>query len=580
MNTSLPRLLTALLPQFPGLRLQRIVQLSDQFIVRLVATARSAGCPHCGTPSTSTHSHYPRSLADLPWGTASVQILLHVRKFRCANPGCSQRIFSERFSPVVAPYARRTARCQSVLRALGGALGGRAATRLARQLNLPGSRTSLLRLVCQAPLPVYAPLRVIGVDDWAFRRGHHYGTIIVDLERHQPIALLPDRQADTLVTWLLHHPSIKVISRDRASVYADAARRGAPHATQVADRWHLLKNLTDVLEQFFLTKRPVLKSAVPPPADLALRNPAGTPAATPVPTPPPCPAPITPTIATQRHTRYLEQYQQIQALAAQHLDVASIARQVGVSRGTVYRYRRMAAPPTRKQPGRRGSRLLDPYEGYVRRRWHEGCRNAKQLWREIQAQGYACSAHTVERFVGQLRANHGQRRSFRAVAAGTANQHTVLVPEFRPYTARQAALLFTARSEQRSRRQREYITRLCAADGDIATTYQAVDAFGQMLRERQGGRLDSWLQAVAAHSTPEVQRFAQGIQADYAAVQAGLTEIWSQGQVEGQVQRLKVLKRQMYGRASFALLRQRVLQRAPTARELRGRRSGSSYRME
>ena len=278
-----------------------------------------------------------------------------------------------------------------------------------------------------------------------------------------------------------------------------------------------------------------------------------------MPAPPPCLAPITPTIATQRHTRYLEQYQHIQALAAQHLDVASIARQVGVSRGTVYRYRRMAAPPTRKQPGRRGSRLLDPYEGYVR--WHEGCRNAKQLWREIQAQGYACSSHTVERFVGQLRANHGQRRSFRAVAAGTASHRTVLVPEFRPYTARQAALLFTARSEQRSRRQREYITRLCAADGDIATTYQAVDAFGRMLRARQGGRLDSWLQAVAAHGTPEVQRFAQGIQADYAAVQAGLTEIWSQGQVEGQVQRLKVLKRQMYGRASFALLRQRVLER-------------------
>jgi len=156
----------------------------------------------------------------------------------------------------------------------------------------------------------------------------------------------------------------------------------------------------------------------------------------------------------------------------------------------------------------------------------------------------------------------------------------VLVPEFRPYTARQAALLFTARSEQRSRRQREYITRLCAADGDIATTYQAVDAFGRMLRARQGGRLDSWLQAVAAHGTPEVQRFAQGIQADYAAVQAGLTEIWSQGQVEGQVQRLKVLKRQMYGRASFALLRQRVLQRAPTERELRGRRIGSSYMRE
>lgn len=278
------------------------------------------------------------------------------------------------------------------------------------------------------------------------RRGHRYGTIIVDLERHQPLVLLPDRQADTLVSWLLLHPSITVVSRDRAGAYAEAARRGAPQATQVADRWHLLKNLTDGLEQFFLNKRHVLKTAVLAPAVPA----AGT---GPGPSPPvlraaPSAAEV---VADQRHARYLAQYQRIQALAAQQIAIATIAQHVEVSRGTVYRYLRLAEPPRRKQPGRRGSYLLAPYEAYLRTRWQEGCRNAKQLGREIQAQGYRYASTTVERFIGPWRHTLGTARSFRKAAPTAAGDKRVPARPPRPYTARQAALLLTARPDQRSR---------------------------------------------------------------------------------------------------------------------------------
>lgn len=424
-NTFPPSLLGHLLPSLTGVRVQQVAVFATHVLLRLAATAPTALCPICATPSASVHSSYTRQLTDLAWGTASVQILLRVRKFRCACPTCPRRVFTERLPALAAPYARQTPRRQSLLRALGLALGGRAAVRLARQLRLSTTRTSVLRLVRQTAPPRHRRLRVIGVDDWAFRRGHHYGTIIVDLERHQPVDLLPDRQPGTLVVWLRRHPSIEIISRDRASAYAEAATRGAPQALQVADRLHLLKNLTDALERFFLNKRTLLKAAVAeapaPAADQA------EPPSPPVPAVAPgaaLPAAASPSpveqIAQQRHARVIEQYQQIHALAAQQIDVATIAEQVGVSRVTVYRYLHMHEPPARKQPHRRGSRLLGPYEAYLRRRWQEGCRNAKQLWREITAQGYRYSSHTSARRpgAGRDRAGGGQGAAALHGAAG------------------------------------------------------------------------------------------------------------------------------------------------------------------
>jgi transposase len=255
----------------------------------------------------------------------------------------------------------------------------------------------------------------------------------------------------------------------------------------------------------------------------------------------------------------LEYYAQIQALVHQGLPIAAIARQVGVSRETVYRYRRMTSPPSPKQPGRTARRLSAAQEEYVLARWNAGCRNAWQIWQELVGQGYQGSARTIGRVVGYLRRHHGQARKFRSAPPMAPGQEIRTTRDQRPYTAYRAALLVISRPEQRSEWQQTYLTRLCAADPSMATTYRQAQEFMGMVRERRGTQLDRWLATVAHEGVAELQSFAKGLQDDHAAVLAGLTLRWSQGQTEGQIHRLKLLKRQSYGRAGFALLRQRVL---------------------
>lgn len=189
-------------------------------------------------------------MADLAWAGRSVRLSLLVRRFRCFAPECPRRIFAERLASVVEPYARKTTRLQEILRLVGFAMGGEGGARLLRRLGMRASPSTLPRYVRGSPSVLHPPPNAVGIDDWAFRRGHRYGTIIVDLERHEVIDLLEDREAGSVSAWLKRHPEIRIVARDRGGAYAEAAAKGAPQAVQVADRWHLLKNATEVVQRF------------------------------------------------------------------------------------------------------------------------------------------------------------------------------------------------------------------------------------------------------------------------------------------------------------------------------------------
>ena len=211
-------------------------------------------CPCCAQLSHRIHSHYVRTLADLPWQERAVCIRLHARRFFCTNGQCKTRIFTERFPEFVVPYGRRTLALHQALHLIGLALGGRAGARLAQGLKMRVARDSILRALRRWPEETSSykessGLRVVGIDDWAFRKGQRYGTIFCDLERHRVLDLLDDRNCQSAAAWFRAHPEIQIISRDRGGIYAQAAREGAPQAIQIADRWHLLKNLGDMLQR-------------------------------------------------------------------------------------------------------------------------------------------------------------------------------------------------------------------------------------------------------------------------------------------------------------------------------------------
>ena len=526
---------------------------SDGATIILVGSAKqaSARCPVCGCRSRSVHSRYVRSVADLPLAGAAVVLRLHVRRFFCRVPACPRRIFCERFPDLVTPQGRWSRSLRAAVQQIGFALGGEAGARLAQVLGMRTSPDSVLNLIRGAPLPAVASVKRLGIDEWAWRKGRRFGTILVDRERHRVVALLPERSADATAAWLAHHPQIEVITRDRSTLYADAATRGAPQAVQVVDRFHLLRNLSEALDTFLRTKSACLTTtaAALAHASTGMSDDGTTPADSARPMPP----------WRQRHeeasSRYHVQrvatYEAIQAWRAKGMDIADIARTVGVSRQTVYTYLRMRRPPARRRRRfERRERCLDPYEDYLLRRWADGCHNGLQLWREIRALGFAYSSSPVSRLVARWRHDPTLRPARRAHSSWSAA---------RGPSAREVACLFVQRPEKRTTEQDAYLAHLLQQDAHLATAYTLAQDFATMLRERHGQRLDVWIDQAARSGVDNLARFAHGLRSDYAAIHAGLTLADSNGPVEGHVTRLKLVRRTMYGRGRLDLLERRML---------------------
>lgn len=385
-----------LLPKVPGLRLEDTFIDADTVSLTLASTSLPVACPVCGHATARLHSHYRRSVADLPWSRRRVRLLLSVRKFRCPRIGCPRRIFTERLPSLVEPYARKTARLHEVLKLVGFALSGEAGARLLWRLGMVASPTTLLRYVRGAVTAAYPAPEAIGVDDFALLRGRRYGTIIVDLERHRPIELLPDRSAGTLSAWLKEHPAVRIIGRDRSTEYERGIEEGAPTAVEVLDRWHLLKNLREATERVLEHNHEVLSPVRL--SSIANRDPSCSIYEH---TPVPRSAKERAAGEAERRKR-LADYKKVKKLHEQGMNMLAICRYLGMSRGAVRRYVHADAFPERsRRPPEPG--MLDPFEPYLAKRWQEGCRNALQMWREIREQGYPGAQGRVLQWARQRR---------------------------------------------------------------------------------------------------------------------------------------------------------------------------------
>jgi transposase len=494
-------------------------------IVHAHGCASASACPACGTASSSVHSHYSRCLLDLPARGRRLTIRLSARRFRCRAGTCERKVFSERFGAgAVASHARRSTRLDLLLHAIAVALGGRPGERFALRLSTPVSADTLIRILRRRAAPTPDTVRVIGIDDFAWRQGQRYGTVVCDLEKRCVIDLLPDREGGTVAAWLREWPGIEVVCRDRGGGYREGAAAGAPHALQVADRWHLLENATAAFLDIVRRHMPAIRHAVAH-GDVD---------------------PATLSAAERRQwagwQRREEANRTVQDLHRQGESLRAIVKTTGLSRQTVRRILR----GTRDDVFRSRESSLDAWVERLEAEWSAGCPNGAELWRRLRNAGFGGSLRVVTEWTTRKR-----RSAARPEQAG-------LAPIAAP-SSRVVARLLTSERDSRSSealRIRVAVESACPA---LVTARNLLDRFRTMLASGKPDDCGPWL---AAAEDSEMASFASGIAADRAAVLAAVTEPWSNGQTEGQVTKLKLVKRQMYGRGKVDLLRARLVQAA------------------
>ena len=517
-----------------NLILDKIERVNDRFL--LYAHVRQViRCPACNRVSRSRHSEYQRRLQDLPWQGCAVELRLKVRRFRCRNPVCVRKVFAEPLPAVARPHARRTTRVREIMRLIGYTAGGLPGSRILERLAVLVSDDTILRAMkCSDGISSDDPIRSLGVDDWAWRKGQSYGTIFVDLDKHRVVDLLPDRSTESVKAWLEKHPGIEVVSRDRCGIYADAARQGAADALQVADRFHLFVNLSAAIERALEERTQELCVSKPEPEPEAVNAPLqNEPSMT-----------LQAQRKQQRRQRRHERYERVMELHRLGHTQRAISVEVGIERKTIRRWLRAGQFTERKPVTGRHSHVRE-FDDYLQQRWKEGCQNATRLFHEIRERGYRGSRQMVSNHVSSWRPRPRSRFSSKNQSDRIAAKH--------------AAILVCRPAERLSEQQRALFERIAVSCPSIQSMRALAMEFREAITSKDPDGMLHWIRTAAQSRIGPLVRFAYGLKKDLGAVIAAVETPWSNGQIEGHINRLKAIKRQMYGRAGFHLLRARVL---------------------
>ena len=514
------------------------VTLSARSSVLVVA------CPDCGTRSSRVHGRYRRTLADAPSAGRRTKIVLTIQRFKCVNDACSRSTFSEQVPGLTTPFARRTTVLTDALVAIALALAGRAGARLATRIGMPCGRDLLIKMIRAQPVPKVPAVTVLGVDDFAIRRGHSYNTILIDMATHRPIDVLPDREAATLATWLADHPGVEVVCRDRASSYADGARTGAPDAIQVADRFHLWQNLCEAVGKAVNSHYHCLRVQAEP----VVPEPQAAP-----------PAAVEPEPKTASRTerrlvvRTRERFEAVQARLKAGASRSEMGRELNLDRHTI---RRFADATTLEELLVKCENRVTKLDGYfeqVNELWNSGLTNATVIAERIRPLGFTGNVQTVRRYLRDFRVPGTSPSRPDPLRRRPAPSGPV-VPK-----PRKISRWILTRPDHLDDNDTTAIKDLLTRCEHLRRLDEHVRSFAAIMTGRRGAEIEEWIQRVEADDLPMLHSFAIGLRRDLAAVINGLTLEHSSGAVEGAVTRAKALKRQCYGRANFDLLRLRIL---------------------
>ncbi len=506
-----------------------------QIQIKLESLSNQANCPICKMESERIHSAYTRHPSDLAWAEYPVRLEIITKRYFCQNTDCPKRTFAERFPDYLAWYARQTDRVIQKQQRIGINVCAKIAEKLLRMEQIRISDTSINRLIRNLPDPEAHPIRVLGVDDWAKRKRLRYGTILVDLERGQVVDLLHERTAEPLVKWLENHSGIEIITRDRSQTYAGAISRGAPNACQVADRWHLIKNASDALVKILQQEHSLVKKQLD--SELKLEKRADIQVSN----------EMLEGELTKAEQNRKQRMEMVGDLYLQGWSQKKIAKKINIHPRTV---RRFLNSPIPKKNRRQRSRTVDPFIPYLLRRWNEGCQNGSILFIEIQKQGFRGQATMVRNFLHPFRKN--------LLNLEKDGSQSVSITSEMP-SSQTIAYWILKKPKDRKEDHEKIIEQIKSVLPKLDLTITQARAFAAMIRQQHTDELDSWIKAVEQSSYQIWKNFADGIQKDKAAVQMSIISAWSNGPTEGHVNRLKCIKRQMYGRANDDLLRMRVL---------------------